>query len=56
MKETANRYRNIIAAIDNLLIQLAHKENSSLFQENLKIIKDIYVSEMEFQKENEANK
>lgn len=28
MNQTANRYRNIISAIDNLLIQLDHREDS----------------------------
>ncbi len=46
MNQVSNRYRNIIAAIDNLLTQLNHEDS---FTDNyLRIWRDFYLSEMDY--------
>lgn len=53
MNEISNRYRNIIAAIDNLLVQLDYPEDENWISNDLKNLRIIYSAEMEYHKTKE---
>lgn len=44
--DTANRYRNIVAAIDNLLAQLGQNAKRDEFYLRLEVARDVYQHEM----------
>jgi hypothetical protein len=45
MNDIANRYRNIVAAIDNLLLQLGDQASEANFYEKLITMREVYAHE-----------
>ncbi len=49
MNDISNRYRNIMAAIDNLIVQLDRQDPY------IEMMRDFYEMEMEYHKDKEEN-